>query len=73
MRTLSKKEMIKELVKCWVKNAEDRKQWEVRYCQHDYVENKIDRSWLKEGIEWCYQQFKNGENIERIINRLYFR
>lgn len=69
---MTKKEMIKELVKAWVRNAPTKEYWEHRFIHHDTMENRLDRKWTKEGIEFIMKKFREGKNIDILIDKYAF-
>ena len=69
---MTKKEMIKELVKAWVRNAPTKEYRENRFVDHDTMENRLDRKWTKEGIEFIMKKFREGKNIDILIDKYAF-
>lgn len=67
---MKKYEMIKELVKQWVRTTADKELREERYIHHDRVESYLNSRWTKEGIEMFYNKvFNNNEDINRVIGK----
>lgn len=65
---MTKKEMIKTLIKEWVKSEADNEARKERFIIHDSIEAKIDREWSKGGVEYAFDKFNAGEwNIERAV------
>lgn len=69
---MTKKEMIKELVLAWVRNAPTKEYREHRFVVHDTMENRLDRKWTKEGIEFIMKKFREGKNIDILIDEYAF-
>ena len=69
---MTKKEMIKELVLAWVRNAPTKEYREHRFVDHDTMENRLDRKWTKEGIEFIMKKFREGKNIDILIDKYAF-
>lgn len=69
---MTKKEMIKELVLAWVRNAPTKEYREHRFVDHDAMETRLDRKWTKEGIEFIMKKFQNGVNIDILIDKYAF-
>ena len=69
---MTKKEMIKELVLAWVRNAPTKEYREHRFVDHDTMENRLDRKWTKEGIEFIMKKFQEGKNIDILIDKYAF-
>lgn len=65
---MTKKDMIKELIKTWVKSSKTDYIKQQRYINHDRVENYLDRTYAKGGIELIYNKVFYGNcDINYII------
>ena len=45
---------------------------EHRFVDHDAMENRLDRKWKKEGIEFIMKKFREGKNIDILIDKYAF-
>lgn len=68
----TKKEMIKELVRQYVRQFEyGTNEWASAFCKHDYYENKIDRTYTKQGIEYWFNYYQTNGDINYVIRKLH--
>lgn len=68
---MTKKEMIKELVRAWVVNypvgSSERAN---AFVYHGSLESRINRRWTADGVRWFFGRYEKGEDINYLMAKM---